>query len=151
MDAGLLNRGASAAITLYCRQVISRSDIRWSAAPSPPPPSLCSLLQWDDPLVPADSEGWLVGGQRSTSRPVRTCLFRLLLPHPAISLPPLLFGRLTVCISDVWGGHRSIWKIKRGGGFSPAVQVTQTWMHPSHGPSVLSVAQTACVCCQKTD
>lgn len=98
MEARLFKRRMNAEMTLYCRQVISRFDLRCSALL---PLSLCRLLQWADPLVRVDSEGWLAEGQRSPSWPVQACLFRLLLRPPLQFLCLLLcFLRLAVCISE---------------------------------------------------
>lgn len=98
MKAWLFKRRMNAEMTLYCRQVISRFDLRCSALL---PLSLCRLLQWADPLIRVDSEGWLAEGQRSPSWPVQACLFRLLLTPPLQFLCLLLcFVRLAVCISE---------------------------------------------------
>lgn len=55
-------------------------------------------------------------------------------------IPPLLqFLCLLLCLSDLWfvsmrrpRRPQVCFKNKRGGGFTQAVQVTQTWMHSSH-------------------
>lgn len=111
MEAWLFKRRVNAGMTLYCRQVISRFDLRCSALlPLLRLLSLCRLLQWADPLVLEDSEGWLVEGQRSPSCPVQACLFPTArTPSPAISQPPSLFSQTCGLYQwDGWDIHRSI-------------------------------------------
>lgn len=111
MEAWLFKKRVNAGTTLYCRQAISRFDLRCSALlPLLRLLSLCRLLQWANPLVQEDSGGWLVEGQRSPSCPVQACLFLTArAPSPAISQRPSLFSQ--TCGLNQWDGwdvHRSI-------------------------------------------
>ena len=76
--------------------------------------------------------------------------------RPEVS--PLSRSDLSLLTASQWGGrgvHRSILKFRGGGGFTgfPGDIYTDiNWLFTRiHTPLVLSVAQTPCVCCQKTD
>lgn len=122
MEAWLFKRRMNAEMTLYCRQVISRSDLRCSALlPLLLLLSLCGLLQWADPLIQKETlrdDWWKARGLSPV--PSRLVCGDCSPPSlPAISLPPPLFVRLVVGINETAETSTGLFeKNKRGGGFN---------------------------------
>lgn len=157
-------------MALYCRQVISRSDLRCSALLPPLLPlpfvQLVTVSRSPSSEETLRDDWWKARGPPllpspppHTHRPVQACLWRLLFFsffHPcnfsASSFVCQTRGlyqwerprRPQVCLKNKRGG----------GGFARAVPGDagmNALLTHVHAPSMLSVAQTACVCCQKTD
>lgn len=110
--------------------------------------SCCLCAACYSELIPRPVRGGTTGGRPEVS--LLSCsglsvATALLPPPPSISLPPPL-------LSDLWfvstrrQRHPQVhFKNERGGGFTQAVQVTQTWMHSSHTVNAFCGPNSLCL------